>query len=1357
MLTALRSPRSLPIAAVTAAAASLVPSAAAAAALALAGGLALRRATAGLPRRERLTALALAGAVALALLAEGLGTVVAERAAARSASELAASHEALWQELGRFADAAVARLVAGDSPPASRAERFERLRAAAAADERMNFLLWDEGGDLDAWWGPGLLPDLQRAARGDGERGVSQSVLAATLHVARRFRDGESRAWTLTAGESFPRGGPPPDAHAVRERSRGVEWKLVAAGADAAAHWRLSTERVSARFAAGARLRAAARIAGGLLLLTLAAASRPSRRRADVAAAGLARSLPLTVIWLSAAAGSTLLASGAGATGASAVALVTAVLVLGAAWHAGPWPLSSTPVARSAGVVLGAAVGPLVLLLAARTSGIVGDRVGELSLLAPSAAAWRLALSLGVLAAWVVAAASAPEPTAWGRDGLRLADVWPAAAAAAATLLVDFPWPAAAALALAGAGAVWRSQGRVRRRPAERLGLLLLASIVAGASWSAGARLAERRALVASLPAQLPPSPERIAAFAASVERDLTRLDPAALLPVASPVALPEDMAFALWRRSPLDRRDLLSALVVVAPDGERSVFSSGLPIDEEGRLDMSPTRWVDLAPTAWIERRTGGETVRRDARGGPWLVRWLAVPLPGFEAAGAAGERRGDAVAGAPGVGGDLSRDARVVIYDARGRVVRSPWVEGTPAYRQELFAGARFDRVVASPAGPAFVAARAGSGVTAALLLPRAEPWQALERAGSFVAGAWLPWGAVVLAVGLLGLPWRSIRDEARLVWRSYSRRLVLVFTLVLLAPLAVGSTWVAHSYARRLARQQERAALDALHSAQRILGEYVLSLEPGFGVSTAVDDRLLEWLARVVSSEVHLYWGSELYASSKRDLFAAGLRPARLAGEIWERIHLQGERVARRTVRGAGGAAVEIYAPLEIPGLAREATKLVLALPRLAQQDELAAEIAAIRRRAFLAAGALALLLAAAGAVLARRFARPIEEIVRGTQRIAEGASTLGYAPDELELEALTAAIDRMAARVAEARERLLVEKSLVERIAENVTAAVVGLDGVGRVVFANRLGRERLRAAPGTPLLAGLRDAGLDSVADALERATRAAEPVTARVDLGGGEREWTLVRAPLPGPGEPSELVVVEDVTDVVRAQRLDAWAGMARIIAHEIKNPLTPIRLSAEHLREVWTRDREHFAPALERCTDNILRQVEELRRTASEFSLYSEIPRIEPRAGDVREAIREVVEAYRAAPPAGVEIVFAAEGGAVPALFDRRLLGRAVRNLVENAVRASADGGRVEIAVAARPGAVEVRVVDDGPGVPPEHLARVLEPHFSTQSGGTGLGLPIARRVAEEHGGSLTLRNLPAGGLEVTITIPSG
>ena len=125
--------------------------------------------------------------------------------------------------------------------------------------------------------------------------------------------------------------------------------------------------------------------------------------------------------------------------------------------------------------------------------------------------------------------------------------------------------------------------------------------------------------------------------------------------------------------------------------------------------------------------------------------------------------------------------------------------------------------------------------------------------------------------------------------------------------------------------------------------------------------------------------------------------------------------------------------------------------------------------------------------------------------------------------------------------------------------------------------------------------------------------------------------------PVPGEGEPTALLVVEDATEVLRGQRLQAWAEMARIIAHEIKNPLTPLRLSTEHLREVSTGvahpERAHgFDEVFERCTTNILRQVEELRVIATEFSAFSSIPRIEPEAGDLAAAMRELVEAYREA-----------------------------------------------------------------------------------------------------------------------------
>jgi two-component system, NtrC family, nitrogen regulation sensor histidine kinase NtrY len=266
--------------------------------------------------------------------------------------------------------------------------------------------------------------------------------------------------------------------------------------------------------------------------------------------------------------------------------------------------------------------------------------------------------------------------------------------------------------------------------------------------------------------------------------------------------------------------------------------------------------------------------------------------------------------------------------------------------------------------------------------------------------------------------------------------------------------------------------------------------------------------------------------------------------------------------------------------------------------------------------------------------------------------------------------------------------------------------------------------------------------------------------TVRLSGSGGaeEQEWSLVWVPVPGAGEPAALLVVEDATEVLRGQRLVAWAEMARIIAHEIKNPLTPIRLSAEHMREVWQRDPEQFDSVFERCTVNILGQVEELRSIASDFSTYSALLRIDPKPGDLTEAISGLVEGYRTAPSDGVRIDLDADGQ-VAARFDAKLLVRAVRNLVENALRAAASAGegkgRVVVRVDQEDAHARIAVLDNGPGVRPENLPRIFDPYFSTHDTGTGLGLPIARRVVEAHGGHITARNRPAGGLEVTVVLP--
>jgi two-component system, NtrC family, nitrogen regulation sensor histidine kinase NtrY len=187
----------------------------------------------------------------------------------------------------------------------------------------------------------------------------------------------------------------------------------------------------------------------------------------------------------------------------------------------------------------------------------------------------------------------------------------------------------------------------------------------------------------------------------------------------------------------------------------------------------------------------------------------------------------------------------------------------------------------------------------------------------------------------------------------------------------------------------------------------------------------------------------------------------------------------------------------------------------------------------------------------------------------------------------------------------------------------------------------------------------------------------------------------------------------------------------------------------------VFATDPERFREVFERCTRNILLQVEELRVIATEFSTYSRVPHMDLRPGDVVALARAVTGAYQAAPPPGVGIQFESTVAAAPARVDERLLTRVLRNLLENAVRASRDQGEVAVRVSTDDGLVTVEVADRGPGVRAEDMTRIFEPYFSTYDTGTGLGLPIARRIVELHGGTIAASNRSQGGLSVRITLP--
>ena len=222
-----------------------------------------------------------------------------------------------------------------------------------------------------------------------------------------------------------------------------------------------------------------------------------------------------------------------------------------------------------------------------------------------------------------------------------------------------------------------------------------------------------------------------------------------------------------------------------------------------------------------------------------------------------------------------------------------------------------------------------------------------------------------------------------------------------------------------------------------------------------------------------------------------------------------------------------------------------------------------------------------------------------------------------------------------------------------------------------------------------------------------------------------------------------------------RTHRLEAWAEMARQVAHEIKNPLTPIQLSAEHLRRVHVDRGEPLGPVLDGCVDSILGQVRLLRQIAAEFSSFASSPTAKPAPADPVRLVHDVVEPYRAGLEGRVAIDNAVTAP-LPAVFvDRSLVGRALANIVENALHAMPGKGRLSVGAGADADWVTIVVTDTGVGMDAEALDRVFEPYFSTKATGTGLGLPIARRNIELSGGSIAVASEKGRGTTVTVRLP--
>ena len=401
---------------------------------------------------------------------------------------------------------------------------------------------------------------------------------------------------------------------------------------------------------------------------------------------------------------------------------------------------------------------------------------------------------------------------------------------------------------------------------------------------------------------------------------------------------------------------------------------------------------------------------------------------------------------------------------------------------------------------------------------------------------------------------------------------------------------------------------------------------------------------------------------------------------------------------------------------------------------------------------------------GLWFAERLARPVGRLAGAAQRVGAGDLDVQVAEEESddEIAMLGRLFNQMTRQLKGQREALIAGHSqtegrrrLFDSVLSSITAGVIGLDALGRVEFVNRAGMRMLdlpaEPAPDVTLAQVVPE--LAALFDKLQSDTGAVLQEEVRLSR-RGKLESLLVRMSErhgADGGVEGFVVAFDDVTELVSAQRMAAWGDVARRIAHEIKNPLTPIQLSAERIRRKY-RTQVRDPEELEQYADIIIRQTNDLRRIVDEFSKFARMPEPDRRDTDLKALVKAAVMLQENGQP---DVCFHSTlpDGPVMIELDGTMIGQAMTNLIKNAgeaIEEKREKGNdpafvpeIRVSLEARDGSSLIRIADNGTGLPPDR-SRLFEPYVTTREKGTGLGLPIVKKIIEEHGGTLVLMDAP-------------
>ena len=404
-----------------------------------------------------------------------------------------------------------------------------------------------------------------------------------------------------------------------------------------------------------------------------------------------------------------------------------------------------------------------------------------------------------------------------------------------------------------------------------------------------------------------------------------------------------------------------------------------------------------------------------------------------------------------------------------------------------------------------------------------------------------------------------------------------------------------------------------------------------------------------------------------------------------------------------------------------------------------------------------GAVWLALSAAAQVVS-----PVSRLVAAAELVRRGelSARVQVARDNDEIAALSRAFNRMTRQLESQRSALLEanaeserRRAFIEAVLTGVSAGVIGMEPDGRISLVNRSASHLLGREPGA-LVGEMIDTVLPAFSEVFHAVHRRPDEIAERqldITEDGGATVNLSVRAAQDDDG--GVVITFDDVSRLVAAQRSAAWRDVARRIAHEIKNPLTPIQLSAERLKRRYRKHiEEDGLETFDKCVETIVRQVSDIGRMVDEFSAFARMPAPKMENSDLVDIANSCVFAQRVASP-DIQVLLTVQGGPITIECDSRLVSQALANVLKNAAEsvsarmedeAAKAGGRIAVSVGADDNQAMIEITDNGLGWPVHDRARLTEPYMTTRAKGTGLGLAIVRRIMEDHGGRLELDDRP-------------